>query len=164
MESNRVGQGIDVHPLVEGRPLVLGGVHIPHGYGLDGDTDGDVLTHAIMDALLGALALGDLGTYFSQDQPTVAGARSVTLLTEVYAMIASRGYRIVNIDATVVAEAPKLRPHVPTMALQLADTLGIQPDQVSIKATTTDHLGAMGRREGILATAVVLLVKPSSGS
>ncbi len=164
MESNRLGQGIDVHPLVKGRPLVLAGVEIPYQYGLDGDTDGDVLTHAIMDALLGALALGDLGTYFSSDQPDVVGARSVTLLGQVNDMIRSHGYRIANIDTTVVAEAPKLRPYVPMMTVQLAEVLGLESAQVSVKATTTDHLGAMGRQEGIMAIAVVLLMKQSSGS
>lgn len=164
MEFSRVGQGIDVHPLVKGRSLVLGGVHIPHEYGLDGDTDGDVLTHAIMDALLGALALGDLGTYFSQDQPEVVGARSVTLLGQVGAMVAEHGYRIAHIDTTVIAEAPKLRPHVLMMRSQLASGLGLQADQVSVKATTTDHLGAMGRQEGIMATAIVLLAKESPRS
>lgn len=164
MEFNRIGQGIDVHPLVKGRPLVLGGVHIPYEAGLDGDTDGDVLTHAIMDALLGALALGDLGTYFSKDQPEVVGARSVTLLGQVGAMVAAQGYRIAHIDTTVIAEAPKLRPHVFTMQSQLASTLGILTTQVSVKATTTDHLGAMGRQEGMMATAVVLLTKEAARS
>lgn len=164
MESNRLGQGIDVHPYVQGRPLILGGVHIPHPYGLEGDTDGDVLTHAIMDALLGALALGDLGTYFSTDQPAVVGARSVTLLNQVNEMIRAKTYRIANIDTTVVAQAPKLRPYVPLMTLQLAEVLGLDVDQVSVKATTTDHLGAMGRQEGIMAMAVVLLIREPAGS
>lgn len=153
----RIGQGIDVHPLVAGRPLVLGGALIPYERGLEGDTDGDVLTHAIVDALLGALVLGDLGTWFSPDQPGVAGASSIDLLRQTMRMVGEKGFRVIHCDSTVVAERPRLRPYIGSMRNNLAGPLGLPVDRLSIKATTTDRLGAVGRGEGILATAVVLL-------
>ncbi|PSR33573.1 MAG: 2-C-methyl-D-erythritol 2,4-cyclodiphosphate synthase [Sulfobacillus benefaciens] len=157
MRQPRIGQGIDVHPLVAGRDLVLGGVTIPHRFGLEGDTDGDVLTHAIMDGILGALALGDLGQYFRRGQPEVDGARSITLLQHVCDLMKEKRYVIGNVDATVVAEMPKLAPYRQQMQDILARALEVEPSQVSIKATTTDHLGMLGREEGIMAQAVVLL-------
>lgn len=157
LRQARIGQGIDVHPLVPGRDLVLGGVTIPHRLGLEGDTDGDVLTHAIMDALLGALALGDLGQYFRRGQPEVDGARSITLLQRVCEMTKEQRYVVGNVDATVVAEMPKLAPYRQQIQEILAHAMDIAPSQVSIKATTTDHLGMLGREEGIMAQAVVLL-------
>ncbi|MHB1955039.1 MAG: 2-C-methyl-D-erythritol 2,4-cyclodiphosphate synthase [Sulfobacillus sp.] len=157
MSRDRIGQGIDVHPLVENRPLVLGGVEIVFHLGLDGDTDGDVLSHAVMDALLGAVALGDLGTHFHQGQPDVDGARSVRLLERVSGWIAQEGYAIGNLDVTVVAQAPRLSPYTEAMRQTLAEAMAIQKSQISIKATTTDHLGMLGRSEGIMALATVLL-------
>lgn len=153
----RIGQGFDTHPLVNGRALVLGGVKIPYERGLAGDSDGDVLCHAIMDALLGALALGDLGRWFTPDN--ARGAYSLDLLGEVSRMVEAQGFWVINVDSTVVAEKPKLAPHVPLMREALADRLGVAVEAVSVKATTTDRLGALGRQEGILATAVVLLTR-----
>ncbi|HBQ96556.1 MAG: 2-C-methyl-D-erythritol 2,4-cyclodiphosphate synthase [Firmicutes bacterium] len=155
--TNRIGQGIDVHPLVEHRALVLGGVAIPFHKGLEGDTDGDVLTHAYMDAILGALAIGDLGTYFHANDPGVRGAKSLQLLERVAGMMTDKGYQIVSADMTVMAERPRLALFVPTMRQNLSHASGCPLDALSIKATTTDHLGAIGREEGILALATVLL-------
>ncbi|MDA8195436.1 MAG: 2-C-methyl-D-erythritol 2,4-cyclodiphosphate synthase [Thermaerobacter sp.] len=155
----RIGQGVDVHPLVPGRRLVLGGVEVPYSLGLDGDSDGDVLAHAMMDALLGALALGDLGSWFAADDPQVRGGSSVELLTGVAAMVRDRGFMVINVDSTVVAERPRLKPFVPDVRQSLANSLGVPVEVVSVKATTTDHLGAMGREEGIMALAVVLLAR-----
>lgn len=153
----RIGQGIDVHPLVNGRPLILGGVTIPFDRGLAGDTDGDVLTHALMDALLGALSFGDLGSWFKPDDPDVRGQSSVNLLTRVMDLVRQERYRIVNCDTTIVAERPRMRPYVANMRNILAPHLAIAEKDLSIKATTTDRLGFLGQGEGILATAVVLL-------
>lgn len=153
----RVGTGYDVHALVAGRALVLGGVTIPHAKGLAGHSDADVLLHAIADALLGALALGDLGAHFPDTEARWKGADSRALLRHVHTLVAARGYAIGNVDATVVAQAPKLAPHVPAMRANVAADLRCDIDRISIKATTTERLGFAGREEGIAAEAVVLL-------
>ena len=151
----RVGFGFDVHPLVEGRPLVLCGVTIPSPVGLEGHSDADVLSHAIAEALLGALALGDLGRHFPATDPRYRGISSLALLREVLALIGGRGGRLVNVDATVLAQAPTLASFLPEMAKRLADALGIDSDRVSVKAKSPEGLGLVGRREGIAAMAVV---------
>ena len=154
----RIGNGYDIHRLVEGRPLILGGVEIPHKLGLLGHSDADVLTHAIMDAMLGALSLGDIGHYFPPTDPKWAGANSLLLLEQVNQLVRSQGWQISNIDSVIVSERPKLKPHLKTMRDRLAQTLAIEPNQIGIKATTNEKLGPVGREEGICAYAVVLLV------
>lgn len=154
----RIGNGYDIHQLEAGRPLILGGVTIPHDLGLLGHSDADVLTHAIMDALLGALGMGDIGHYFPPSDPQWKGADSLVLLEQVLSLIKSQGWSIGNIDSTVVAEQPKLKPHLKSMRSTLAKTMAIKPEQISIKATTNEKLGPVGRQEGICAYAVVLLV------
>lgn len=154
----RIGNGYDIHRLVEGRPLILGGVEIPHNLGLLGHSDADVLTHAIMDAMLGALSLGDIGHYFPPSDPQWAGADSLVLLQQVNNLIRSQGWQIGNIDSTIVAERPKLKPHLKQMRDRLAGILAIEPERVGIKATTNEKLGPVGREEGICAYAVVLLI------
>ena len=156
----RIGNGYDIHQLAEGRPLILGGINIPHRLGLLGHSDADVLTHSIMDALLGALSLGDIGHYFPPSDPQWKGADSMILLEQVARIISDRKWKIGNIDSTVVAEQPKLKPHLKSMRSALAKTLAIEIDQISIKATTNERLGPIGREEGICAYAVVILVKP----
>jgi 2-C-methyl-D-erythritol 2,4-cyclodiphosphate synthase len=153
----RVGLGFDVHPLVDGRPLVLGGVEVPAERGLGGHSDADVLTHAIADALLGALALGDLGQHFPDSDPRYHGISSLRLLGEVVNRVRSHGGRIVNVDATVVAEGPRLAGWLDAMRTRLADTLGLAVDRVSVKAKRAERLGALGRHEGIAALAVALV-------
>jgi len=155
--SFRIGTGFDVHALVPGRKLVLGGVHIPHDKGLDGHSDADALIHAIGDAILGALALGDLGRHFPDTDPRWKDADSRKLLRHIVALMTERGYAIGNVDATVIAQAPKMAPHIGRMRQNLAEDLDCTLDDVSVKATTTEHLGFAGRGEGIAATAVVLL-------
>ena len=155
--SFRIGTGFDVHALVPGRKLVLGGVHIPHDKGLDGHSDADALIHAIGDAILGALALGDLGRHFPDTDPRWKDADSRKLLRHIVALMTERGYAIGNVDATVIAQAPKMAPHIGRMRQNLAEDLDCTLDDVSVKATTTEHLGFTGRGEGIAATAVVLL-------
>ncbi len=150
----RTGIGFDTHRLVEGRRLILGGVAIPHPVGLLGHSDADVLTHALMDALLGAIADGDIGQHFPDTDPQWAGADSLALLRAVVARLAAQGWRPANVDATVLAERPKLAPHIPAMRERLADALGLPIGAVSVKATTVEGLGAIGRREGISALAV----------
>jgi len=158
----RVGNGYDIHRLVPGRPLILGGQRLEHpaGLGLDGHSDADVLVHAVMDALLGALAMGDIGKYFPPDDPTWKGADSLVLLEQVNALVAGRGWRVVNIDSVIVAERPKLKPHIGAMAAAIAARLGVEPEQVGVKATTNEQLGAEGREEGISCHAVALLQSP----
>jgi 2-C-methyl-D-erythritol 2,4-cyclodiphosphate synthase len=151
----RVGFGFDLHPLVPGRPLVLGGVVVPSDVGLGGHSDADVLTHAVGEALLGALALGDLGRHFPDTDPRYRGVSSLGLLREVLALVRARGGALVNVDATVLAQAPRLAPHLPEMARCLADTLGIEVDRMSVKAKSPEGLGLVGRREGMAAMAVV---------
>ena len=153
----RIGHGYDVHRLVEGRDLILGGVKIPYEKGLLGHSDADVLTHAVMDALLGAAALGDIGKHFPDTDPAYKGADSLKLAEHVSALLTQKGYRIGNIDATVIAQAPKLAPHIPEMKANLAVALGIAPDQINVKATTEEHLGFTGEGLGIAAHAVCLL-------
>lgn len=154
----RIGNGYDIHQLVEGRPLILGGVEIPHHLGLLGHSDADVLTHAIMDAMLGALSLGDIGHYFPPTDPKWAGANSLLLLKQVNELVRDQGWEIGNIDSTIVAERPKLKPHLKIMREMLAQTLVIKPDLIGIKATTNEKLGPVGREEGICAFVVVLLI------
>ncbi|MFM7472118.1 MAG: 2-C-methyl-D-erythritol 2,4-cyclodiphosphate synthase [Nodosilinea sp.] len=153
----RIGNGYDIHRLVVGRPLILGGVTIPHDRGLDGHSDADVLTHAIMDALLGALSLGDIGLYFPPGDPQWAGADSLKLLAQVRAMVEQRGWQVGNVDTVIVAEQPKLKPHIDAMRSRLAAVLQVDADQVGVKATTNEALGPVGRQEGIAVYAVVLL-------
>ena len=155
----RIGNGYDIHRLVEGRPLILGGINIPHELGLLGHSDADVLTHSIMDALLGALSLGDIGHYFPPSDPQWKGADSMILLEQVLKIISSQGWKIGNIDSTIVAEQPKVKPYLKSMRDALAQIMAIEIDQISIKATTNERLGPIGRFEGICAYAVVLLVK-----
>jgi 2-C-methyl-D-erythritol 2,4-cyclodiphosphate synthase len=153
----RIGQGIDAHRLTRGRPLVVGGVAIPHDRGLEGHSDGDVLLHAIADALLGALGEGDLGRHFPSSDPSLRGMASSEILGRVVAISRQRGYRVVNLDATVIAEAPRLAPHQSEMEAVVAEVLEISREAVNLKVTSTDGLGAIGRGEGMAATAVVLL-------
>lgn len=157
MAMTRTGIGFDVHRLVEGRSLVLGGVTIEHPRGLAGHSDGDALLHAIVDGLLGAAALGDIGQLFPPDDPQYEGADSIELLREVAGRISAGGHSIVNVDATVIAEAPRMQPHVPAMRDRIADALDISRDRVSVKATTFEGLGVLGREEGIAALAVATL-------
>ena len=154
----RIGNAYDIHRLVEGRRLVLGGVDIPHNKGLLGHSDADVLTHAIMDALLGALALGDIGQYFPPDDPQWEGADSIVLLKQVMGLITDRGWTVANIDSVVVAERPKLKPHITSIQQRLAAAMNLQPDQVSVKATTNEKLGPIGEKEAICSYAVALLM------
>ncbi|GBE94807.1 2-C-methyl-D-erythritol 2,4-cyclodiphosphate synthase [Nostoc cycadae] len=158
MTNIRIGNGYDIHRLVSDRALILGGIQIPHELGLLGHSDADVLTHAIMDAMLGALSLGDIGHYFPPTDPQWAGADSLILLTQVHQLIKEQGWQIGNIDSVVVAERPKLKPHIEKMRSKLATVLELQPNQIGIKATTNEKLGPVGREEGICAYAVVLLV------
>ncbi len=153
----RIGQGFDVHALVSGRKLVIGGVDIPNEKGLDGHSDADVLLHAVCNALLGAAAMGDIGRHFPDTDARYRDAGSRMLLREVSALVQEAGYRIVNIDATIIAQAPKMAPHIPAMINNVAADLGLSRGQVNIKATTTERLGYTGRGEGIAAEAVVLL-------
>ncbi|MGN0538062.1 MAG: 2-C-methyl-D-erythritol 2,4-cyclodiphosphate synthase [Acutalibacteraceae bacterium] len=154
----RIGHGYDVHKLVEGRKLILGGVCIPHDLGLLGHSDADVLTHAIMDALLGAAALGDIGLHFPDNDEQYKGADSLVLLAKVGELLAEKSYTVSNIDATIIAQKPKLRPYIPEMTKHIAQTLQLPLDCVNIKATTEEGLGFSGRCEGISAHAVALLV------
>jgi 2-C-methyl-D-erythritol 2,4-cyclodiphosphate synthase len=154
---NRVGFGFDLHPLVASRPLILGGVTVASDVGLDGHSDADVLSHAIGEALLGALALGDLGRHFPDTDPRYRGISSLVLLGHVLELVRSRGGVLVNVDATVLAQAPKLAPHLPEMAKRLSGVLGIPIDRTSVKAKSPEGLGLVGRREGIAAMAVVSL-------
>jgi len=155
----RVGLGFDAHRLTAGRPLILGGVEIEHPLGLLGHSDADVLTHAIGDALLGAAGLGDLGRHFPDADPAYKNISSLVLLERIMALVADRGFRVVNVDATVMAEHPRLAPHFPRMAANLAPILGVDPAEVSLKATTTERMGFTGREEGMAALALVLLEK-----
>jgi len=151
----RVGFGFDVHPLAHGRPLVLGGVTVEFERGLAGHSDADVLSHAVGEALLGALALGDLGRHFPDTDPRYRGISSLRLLRSVVELVAARGGRLVNVDATVLAQAPRLAPLLPEMAKRLADALGLEVDRVSVKAKSPEGLGLVGRQEGMAAMAVV---------
>ena len=157
MTNIRIGHGYDVHKLTEGRDLILGGVKIPHTLGLLGHSDADVLLHAISDALLGALALGDIGKHFPDTDPAYTGADSLMLLREVVRLIGEAGWRVGNLDAIVIAQAPKLRPYIDTMRQNIADACGVDISCISVKATTEERLGFTGREEGISAHCVCLL-------
>ncbi len=153
----RIGHGYDVHRLVEQRKLILGGVDIPYNKGLLGHSDADVLLHAVMDALLGAAALGDIGRHFPDSDPKYAGADSLELTRHVSTLLRERGYRVVNVDATVIAQAPKLAPHIEQMRRNIAQALNVSVDSVNVKATTEEHLGFTGDGSGISAHAVCLI-------
>ena len=153
----RIGHGYDVHRLVEGRKLILGGVEVPHTLGLLGHSDADVLTHAVMDALLGAAALGDIGRHFPDTDPAYAGADSLKLLDHVVELLEEKGYQVGNVDATLLAQKPKLAPYIEKMRDNLAARMKVEPDQVNVKATTEEKLGFTGAEEGIAAHAVALL-------
>lgn len=155
----RIGHGYDVHRLVTGRKLILGGVEIPHATGLLGHSDADVLLHAISDAILGAIGEGDIGRHFPDTDPAYKGASSINLLRQVMLLAKEKGYVTGNIDATIVAQKPKLAPFIPLMAENVATALGTDPDRINIKATTTEELGFAGREEGIAAYSVVLMEK-----
>lgn len=155
--SFRIGEGWDVHALVAGRKLILGGVEIPHTMGLLGHSDADALLHAITDALLGAAALGDIGTHFSDTDPQFKGADSMVLLVEAMRRVAAKGYKIGNIDSTIIAQAPKMMPHIPAMRERIAGALGLSLEQVNIKAKTAEKMGPVGLGQSIEARAVVLL-------
>lgn len=157
MTKLRVGHGYDVHRLVEGRALILGGVSVPFDRGLLGHSDADVLTHAVMDALLGAAALGDIGKLFPDSDAAYAGADSIALLERVTALLREHGWQVGNVDATVVAQAPKLAPYIPEMRRRLAEAMGLDVDCVSVKATTEERLGFTGSGEGMAAHAVALI-------
>ena len=157
MTKLRVGHGYDVHRLVEGRALILGGVTVPFDRGLLGHSDADVLIHAVMDALLGAAALGDIGKLFPDSDATYAGADSIALLERVTALLREHGWQVGNVDATVVAQAPKLAPYIPEMRRRLAEAMGLDVDCVSVKATTEERLGFTGSGEGMAAHAVALI-------
>ncbi len=161
MTNLRIGMGYDAHRLVPGRPLILGGVEIPHSLGLAGHSDADVLIHAIGDALLGAVAAGDLGRHFPDTDPAYKGISSLVLLAKIVALVHDRGYQIGNVDATVVAQAPKLAPHIAKMISCLAPVLQIPAAALNIKATTTEGMGFTGQGEGIASYAVVLIDKVS---
>ena len=156
---SRTGIGVDVHPLVGGRDLVLGGVVIPFDRGLDGHSDGDALVHAVIDACLGAANLGDIGSHFPSSNQRCLGVRSTVLLSETVRMLHEQSWRPEYVDATIVAERPKLRPHIDDMRASLAEALQIDRELVSVKATTTDHLGFVGREEGICCIVVVTISK-----
>jgi 2-C-methyl-D-erythritol 2,4-cyclodiphosphate synthase len=157
----RIGQGYDVHRLVEGRPLIIGGLTIPYELGLDGHSDADVLLHAISDALLGAIGEGDIGRHFPDTDPNYKGADSKELLKNVWKMVKEKGYRLGNLDACIIAQRPKMAPHIKEMQAKVAELLGSEENQINIKATTTEKLGFTGRGEGIAAEAVCLLVSVS---
>ena len=154
----RIGQGFDVHQLVEGRKLIIGGVDIPCELGLLGHSDADVLLHAICDALLGAAALGDIGRHFADTDAKFKNIDSRILLRETLRLVSNAGYRVGNVDATIIAQAPKMAPHIPQMISNIAADLGVACNAVNVKATTTEHLGYTGRGEGIAAQAVALLL------
>jgi 2-C-methyl-D-erythritol 2,4-cyclodiphosphate synthase len=155
--SFRIGQGFDVHAFADGRALVLGGVRIEHPRGLAGHSDADVLAHAVTDALLGAARMGDIGRHFPDTDAAWKDADSLKLLAHVAGLLAAAGWGVVNVDATIIAQAPKMAPHLPAMAEKLAAAIGVRPDRINLKATTTERLGFTGRAEGIAAQAVALL-------
>ena len=155
----RIGQGYDLHVLVEGRPLIIGGVHVEHPLGLAGHSDADVLAHAITDALLGAAGLGDIGHHFPDTDPAFKGADSMVLLKEAMAAVRARGWRLGNIDATIIAQQPKMKPWLPGMITALSAAIGCHPAQINVKAKTNEKVGTVGRCESIAALASALLVR-----
>lgn len=155
----RIGHGFDVHKFGGDGPITLAGVKIPYQYGLVAHSDGDVVLHAITDALIGALALGDIGKFFPDNDPQYLGIDSRILLKKVYSTIQAKGYQLVNLDTTIIAQEPKMRPHIDQMRINIAEDLNVHFDQISVKATTTEQLGFTGRKEGIACEAVVLLTK-----
>ena len=157
--SLRIGYGYDVHQLAEGEDLIVGGIHVPYHLGSVGHSDADVLLHVICDALLGALALGDIGTHFPDTDPAYKGIDSKVLLKRTYELVKQEGWALANVDSTVCLQLPKLKPHIPTMQAIVAELLDVEPNQISIKATTTERLGFVGEQKGISAHAVVLLAK-----
>ena len=159
-----VGIGYDVHRLVEGRPLILGGVEIPHTHGLDGHSDADVLCHAVADALLGAVGERDIGHHFPNTDESIRGISSLEILSRVVAVLANQGAKIVNVDVTLVSEAPKIAPHLDPMRTRISQVLGLPPARVGIKATTNERMGFLGRREGIAAMAVASVFVPEESS
>ncbi len=159
----RVGEGWDTHALVTGRPLILGGVTIPHTHGLLGHSDADALLHAITDALLGAAGMGDIGRHFPDTDPQFKGADSIVLLQEAARRVMVEGWQIGNVDATIVAQAPKMAPHIPLMRERIAQALGLSPDAVNVKAKTAEKMGPVGEGRAIEARAVCLLIKPNQG-
>lgn len=159
MSDIRIGYGYDVHQLEEGRKLILGGVEIPYEKGLKGHSDADVLLHAIADALLGALALGDIGTHFPDTDPAFKGADSRVLLRKSFQLIQEKGYKLGNIDATIIAEEPKLRSYINGMRKNIAEDLGSEIDKISVKATTSEQMGFVGKKKGMAAQAVILVIK-----
>ena len=162
MSTIRIGQGFDVHQLVEGRQLIIGGVTIPHEKGLLGHSDADVLLHAICDALLGAAALGDIGQHFSDSDPRYKNIDSRVLLRNVYSLLENNHYKLVNLDATIIAQTPKMAPHIPAMIANIAQDLQTSARNINIKAKTAEHLGAIGRKEGIAAEVVCLIDRAES--
>ena len=163
MKNIRIGQGFDVHALVAGRKLIIGGVEIPYHLGLAGHSDADVLLHAICDALLGAAGLGDIGQHFPDTDARYQGIDSRALLREVSRLVRAQGYGVSNLDATIIAQAPKMAPHIAQMVAHIAADLGIKVDDINIKATTTEQLGFAGRGEGIAAQAICLIERVSDG-
>ena len=157
--EHRVGSGYDVHPLVSGRKLILGGVEIPYEKGLDGHSDADVLVHAVMDALLGAAGLKDIGTYFPDTDAAFKNISSLILLRKVRQILIENSCRVINVDVTLLAQQPKIKPYVAQMTANLADALQIDPSAVCVKATTTEHLGFVGRQEGMAAQAAAMVIK-----
>ena len=157
--SLRIGYGYDVHQLAEGEDLIVGGIHVPYHLGSVGHSDADVLLHVICDALLGALALGDIGTHFPDADPAYKGIDSKVLLKRTYELVKQEGWALANVDSTVCLQLPKLKPHIPTMQAIVAELLDVEPNQIGIKATTTERLGFVGEQKGISAHAVVLLAK-----
>jgi len=155
----RIGEGWDVHALAPGRKLVIGGVHIEHPKGLEGHSDADVLTHAVIDAILGAAGLGDIGAHFPPDDARYKGVSSLSLLAEAARVVSNAGYRVVNVDSTVIAQAPRLQHHLAEMARNIAHALGLEQDAVSVKATSPEGIGSLGAGEGIAAQAVALVDK-----
>lgn len=164
LNALRIGEGWDTHRLVTGRPLVLGGVTIPHSHGLLGHSDADALLHAITDALLGAAALGDIGRHFPDTDPAFQGADSVALLAEAARRVRAAGYEPLNVDATIVAQAPKMAPHIPAMVARIAATLGLAADAVNVKAKTAEQLGPVGEGRSIEARAVCLLLRRTASA
>jgi 2-C-methyl-D-erythritol 2,4-cyclodiphosphate synthase len=159
MTAIRTGLGVDFHQLEEGRPFMLGGVHVPHHKGATGHSDADVLLHAVCDALLGAAGLEDIGTQFPDTDDTYKDIASIVLLQKTVSLIAAKGYRIINIDSTVCLQEPKIKPYVPAMKTCIAGIAGIDPESVTVKATTTEQMGFVGRKEGVVAYASVLITR-----